>query len=269
MDEKQFAAVHNFQEYTTMKPLTRLLIVAIVSLTVLAGMALAGSWLVEQASAQTVDPVEVRERTISVSGQGQIMIEPDVAFVQVGVQSEGTTAVDAMAENNERMQAVISATLATGVDDEDVRTTVLRLNPVYDTRPNTAVTPTAAPIGYRATNMVQITVRDLEDLGDLLDAVVAAGGTTIENIHFDVSDINDALNQARAAAMNDARQKAELLVSLADARLGEVMSITEFTDRPLSPGRADLFVEEAVTAVPIQRGLERVEANVFVVWRIR
>jgi uncharacterized protein len=252
-----------------MERFTRLLIIAMISLAVLGGMAVGGGWLAEQANAQPVEPIEVRERTVSVSGQGRVMIEPDMALVQVGVQTEDTTAAEAMAENNERMQAVISATLATGVDEEDVRTTVVRLHPVYDDRNRTAVAPSPAPIGYRATNMVQITVRDLDNLGELLDAIVEAGGTTIENIQFDVNDIDEALNRAREAAMNDARQKAELLVSLADARLGEVMSITEFTDRPPAPIRADVFQEDAARAVPIQPGLERIEANVFVVWRIR
>jgi uncharacterized protein len=224
----------------------------------------------QQAHAQQVgEPGQVAERTVAVSGVGQVSARPDTAQIRIGVETEAETAAEAMAENSERMQAVISATLAAGVGEDDIRTQSIQLHPIYDQqRPGTGTPAAPRIVAYRARNIVQVTVRELDDLGGLLDDVVEAGGTTIEDIRFHVADMEDALNEAREAAMANARQKAELLTTAAGAEVGEVLTIMEFTDRPPFP-LAMPELERVTLDVPVQPGLELIEARVQVVWRIR
>jgi len=238
----------------------------------LAFAALAGVLLEQPALAQTDDTTESTaaaqetERLITVTGEGLVMARPDMATVRIGVQTEAETAAAALEQNNVRMNGVISATLDAGVDESDIQTAGLRLNPRYDSSEDGPPELT----GYLAANTVAITVRDLADLGTLLDTAVDAGGNTIEGIQFEISD-NDALRAgAREAAMAEAIAKAEQLTGLAGAELGEVVTIEELDGAPPRP--VTLQAEEAravADTVPIQAGQQTVEASVRVTWRIR
>jgi uncharacterized protein len=221
-----------------------------------------GNWFAGEAGAQT--ETEPTERLVNVTGYGRVAAPPDIAIIRVGVQTEAEKASEAMDENNLLMQAVISVTVEADVDEADLQTQGIRLNPVYTSSEGGAP---ASISGYQASNIVEVTVRDLDGLGALLDSIVEAGGNTIESIRFEVSDMREAMAQAREAAMNDARNKAEQLTSLADAELGDVLTITEFSQSPPIPVVSDTL--QAAEAVPIQPGLEYVETTVQVVWEIR
>jgi uncharacterized protein len=245
-----------------------ILLVTLLAVAGLVWAATSGSVPQQAHAQQVVEPVEVGQRTVTVSGVGRVSARPDTALIRIGVETEADTAAEAMSENSTRMQVVISATLATGVDEDDVRTQSIQLHPIYDQgRPGAAP---AAPriVGYRARNIVQVIVRNLDDLGALLDDVVEAGGTTIEDIRFEVADVEEALNEAREAAMADAQQKAELLTAAAGADVGEVLTIIEFSETPPIPMPMPALERQAMD-VPVQPGLEVIEARVQVVWRIR
>jgi hypothetical protein len=235
----------------------------LVTLSLLVGLGIA---LTLQPANQAVAQTEEESlRTIEVFGQGQVEAEPDRATVRLGVQTEADEAGATLEANNERMTAVISATLEAGIEENDIRTEGFRLNPVYDNAPNTQTRELA---GYRASNIVRITVRDLAMLGSLLDAVVEAGSNTIEGIQFEVSNEAELAAAAREAAMQDAQQKAEQLTELAGAELGPVHTILETGGaRPLTASVA----EEASLAadVPIATGTQTIQASVQVIWEIR
>lgn len=214
------------------------------------------------ATAQTTPDTDA-ERVIQVTGNGAVSAQPDIATVRLGVQTEADTAVDALDQNNVRMSDLISATLEAGVAEEDIQTQGLRLQPVYDRSDDTPELT-----GYRASNIVEVTIRDLDNLGATLDAAIAAGGNTIENIRFEVSDREELLAAAREAAMNDAIQKAEQLTALADAELGEVLTITELGGTGPVPVALER-VESESAAVPVSPGTQTIEANVQVSWRIQ
>jgi hypothetical protein len=203
-------------------------------------------------------------RTIEVSGVGQVEAAPDKAIVRLGVQTEAETAGAALTENSENMTAVISATVEMGIEEADIQTQGLSLQPVYERTPNTE---TPELTGYRASNVVQITVNDLSQLGELLDTAVAAGGNTIDGIQFEVSDRTALETEAREAAMQNAQQKAEQLVQLAGAELGPVQTIIETGGA--SPLTASYGREESLAAaVPIQPGTQFIQASVQVIWEI-
>jgi uncharacterized protein YggE len=244
------------------RKMTKVATIGSLLVVLLAAVLLGGNWFAGEAGAQTQP--ESTERLVNVTGYGRVAAQPDLAIIRVGVQTEADTAAEAMDENNTLMQAVISATVAAEIDEADIQTQGIRLNPVYGSSEGGAP---ANITGYQASNIVEVIVRDLDSLGTLLDSVVEAGGNTIESIRFEVSDMSELLAQAREAAMNDARNKAEQLTSLADAELGEVLTITEFSQSSPIPVVSDTIA--VGSAAPIQPGTEYVETTVQVVWRIQ
>lgn len=240
-------------------------IVSVLAIVLTLGFGLvAGQW-VSQSSGAAVAQEEAagRERVIEVTGQGGVSARPDIARVRLGVQTEGETAVNALDANNVRMQDVISATLEAGVAEEDVQTSGLSLQPVYEQTDDNQRQLT----GYRANNNIEITVRDLDGLGGILDAAVSAGSNTIQSIRFEISNPQSLQEQAREAAMENAIAKATQLTNLADAELGEVLTIHETSTAPGPVFRAE--TEEALSAdVPVQPGTETINVTVRVSWRI-
>lgn len=251
-----------------MKRVSRILTVAATAILMLTLGIWGSSWLDQQAQAQTEEEAAQEqastERTITVSGQGRISARPDTAVVRLGVQTQADTAQAALDENSANMQAVISTTLDAGIAEEDIQTQGIRLQPIYDRSEDEQQQPEVT--GYRASNTVEVTVRDLDNVGSVLDAVVEAGSNTIDSIRFEVSDTDEALAQAREAAVNNAREKAEQLTSLVDAELGEVITIRETGFTPPTPVALET-VERA--AVPVQPGTQFVEASVEITWLIR
>jgi uncharacterized protein len=133
--------------------------------------------------------------------------------------------------------------------------------------PAESTTPTQNPItGYRATNLVQVQVRDLSTLGSLIDAAVQAGSNQIQDISFTVSEPQSVLSAAREAAWTDAQQKAEELAELAGATLGPVLNISEFSQTPFATFQESAPLGVAADAVPIQPGTQQIQVNLQVVW---
>jgi uncharacterized protein YggE len=124
-------------------------------------------------------------------------------------------------------------------------------------------------VGYTAVNSVQVTIRNLETLGEVLDAAVKAGGNTVQAVSFDLSDKTTALDQAREAAVGDARHKAEQLARLANATLGPIVTISDASMYPIPYQPAvggDMALERM--AVPVSQGTQTINANIQVTWEL-
>jgi uncharacterized protein YggE len=194
-------------------------------------------------------------RTLNVNGTGQIFLSPDIAYIYIGVHTEEPTAADAVTANNEETQQVIEALKAAGVEAKDIRTTN------FSIWPNQQYGPDGQPTGtrYVVDNSVFVTVRELDNLGDLLDAAISAGANSINSIQFDVADKTDALKKAREEAVKDAKAQAQELADVAGMNLGEVQSISFYDSAPMpymnsyGKGGGGAAVSEAA-AVPIQPG---------------
>lgn len=229
---------------------------------------------VAYAQQSTIPDPNATVRSVSVSGSGQVNVQPDEAVVQVGVQTADAEAAAALSANSEQMQSLINALEENGVDPEDIQTQTIQLQPQYagttgDAPPQPLqMGETPEITGYIATNTVEVRARDLANLGSLLDTVIAAGGNQIEGIRFEVSNATDALESARETAWNDAQQKAAQLAQLADAELGAVLSISEFSRGPIPLAQPSAAVREA-SAVPIQPGTQDVGVELQVTWRLQ
>jgi hypothetical protein len=221
-------------------------------------------------AAQEGTGVDTTPRSISVSGVGQASAQPDIAIIQIGVQTQDEQANVALNENSQRMQAIVSALQNAGVATEDIQTEIIQLQPRFDEprllQPGASQTQSPELIGYIATNILEVRVTNLDQLGQLLDTAVQAGGNRIEGIRFELENPAEVVNQARQAAWEEARQKAEALANLAGEELNRVLSINESSNVPRP------FVQERLaadaTAVPIQPGTQTVEVAIQVTWSL-
>ena len=206
-----------------------------------------GPTTINQAAAPAV-------RTVSVSGSGQAFLEPDIAYIYLGVHTEKLTASEAVAENNTQTETMIQALRDFGIDAKDIRTTNFSIWPSDKYDPATGL-PTGEKT-YMVDNTVYVTVRELDRLGDLLDTVVTAGANTVNSIQFDVAEKDAALKDARAQAVKDAQSKAQELAEAAGLSLGEIHSIEFFDNQPypMFEGKGGGGRDVAASAVPIQPG---------------
>jgi len=218
-------------------------------------------------SAQDLTPAPT-ERTVTVTGTGSVSATPNLALVTLGVETDAAQAATALSQNNQQIQAVVTAVTNAGVAAADVQTRVVQLPPRYaQPEATTGQVPTPPTsrgqvVGYTALNMVEVRVRNVSQLGSLIDAAVTAGANRVEGINFQVENPTNLLTQARQAAWNDALNTARQLATLAGSGLGQVMTITESTTGPI-PVATDL---RQGGAVPISPGSVNVETTVRVTW---
>ncbi len=167
-------------------------------------------------------------RTISVNGTGQVTLNPDIAFISVGVQSQSEQVTNALSENNDKAQAVASALRELGIEDKDIQTSSFNIYPQQQYGPNGEATSTT----YVVNNTVYVTVRDLQMMGSLLDVVVRTGANSINGVSFDVQDKSKAVSEARRLAVESARGQADEMAQTAGVTLGELQTMSVYSSQP-------------------------------------
>ncbi len=208
------------------------------------------------------------DRTLNVTGLGQVDITPDIAYIYIGIHTEGASASDAVKANNTQTEVLINALTESGVDAKDIRTTN------FGIWPSTQYGPDGQALGtvYMVDNTVYVTVRELDGLGDLLDSAIEAGANSINSIQFDLADKTEALKEARADAVKNASEQAAELADAAGVQLGEIVNVTYFDSQPYpysvgkGGGGGGAGIE---AAVPIQPGQLSITANVSLTYEIK
>ncbi len=206
-------------------------------------------------------------RSITVSGTGEVHAEPDIATVSTGVEVRGETVAEARAGAVEAANAVIAALRAHGVEESDVRTVDFYVYPEYDYRDETP-----RVIGYVFSNTIEVTVRDVEAVGDIIDAVAAAGGDAVRfgGISFSHADPGALTEEARELAVADARAKAEQLAELTGVTLGSIVTVVETSWAAPFVGlgpRAEFAADDSF-GTSIQPGTSAVRVTVQAAWEI-
>jgi uncharacterized protein YggE len=210
----------------------------------------------------TAQQTDSTTRTVQVTGMGEVQVVPDTAVIQLGVQTEGKTAQAALSQNSTEMQAIMDALEKAKVSSDNIQTQTVRLSPRYESNNSTN---SRTLVGFTASNIVEVRTTDLSSLGTLLDQAVKAGANTIENISFEVNNSEKLSDQARQAAVENARHKAEQLAKLTDATLGPVLKIQE-TSSPPTPIVQQVAAPAA--AVPISPGSQNISVEVQVTWTL-
>ena len=205
------------------------------------------------------------ETTINLTGIGKVDHAPDTAMISVGVQIEAKTAADAMQQQATTMNGVFAAVKAAGIADRDMQTGNLSLNPVYE-YPNNA---RPRLTGYQASNQLMIKVRKLDTLGKTLDAVVKAGGNTINGVTFSVDQPEKFQNDARVEAIKDAAAKAELYAKAVGYKVKRIVTISEIDYSPQPMPMMQMRMQDmAAEATPIAAGEVSLRQTVNVMFEL-
>lgn len=204
-----------------------------VLLGLLVILALTGGWQPQAVSAQPpanqpVAPVQQTSacdtwRTVTVSGAAVINVTPDRALIQLGVQTNGQTPDGTQTANFLAMQRVMNSIKSLGVDAKDIATDYYIVYPVYDDYNSLYIK------GYRLSNTLSITLRDISLVDDVIIEALKAGANEVQQVQFYSSELRKYRDQARQLAVIAATEKAQALADAAGTSTGCVISIDENT----------------------------------------
>jgi len=164
------------------------------------------------------------QKVVRVIGTSEVKVVPDRAVIQLGVQKQAPNAVAAKRSADEAARKILTALNTNGVNEKDVQTTYLSLQPESYTRKGIRISY------FVAQETLTVTVRDLQKLDSLLEALVRAGGNRIDSIGYETSDLRKYRDQARDLAVKAAREKAEALAKTLGQDIGRAHSIEEVSD---------------------------------------
>jgi len=206
---------------------------------------------------------------IRLIGSGKVTLTPDIAYVTIGVHTEGKDASQAVSENNSQTQAVIDALEKSDIASEDIQTTNFSIYPQQQLDDRGQPT---GEITYIVNNSVYITVRDLESIGDVLNVAVEAGANQISGIQFDISDAEYALAEAQEMAVANAQAQAENLAQASNLVLGDIQNISTFggaTPYLKYDGIGGGAAVMEAASVPVSSGQMIISVEVSVIYEIR
>jgi uncharacterized protein YggE len=233
-----------------------------------AGLLLAGSIAVNEVYSTVnrqvaAEEVKQTEKIISVTGDGQIDATPDIAYIQVGVITENTDSKVAQQKNKASMINVMSALKPYNIDKKDIKTVSYYINPNYSYKDNVSKLE-----DYTVTNTVKITVKNLDNVGAILDATSDAGTNTSGNIQYDVADKTNLYNKALADAVKKAKGKAQAIATAAGVKLGSPSSIDETSQSTIYPIMYDRVALKSSAAndatTPTEQGTMTIKASVSI-----
>jgi uncharacterized protein len=221
------------------------------------------AWAAAQVPQPRPPPAAVVQRTLRVTGEGEVSVRPDVAVVTAGVEAEGKDLAAVTADVNAQMRKVLAALGQVGVAEKDVLTTRHDIQVNRPWRDGVQ-----GPIsGYTVAQEVRVTVRDLTKLGAVLDRVVAAGANALRGLSFEKESPVPERAAALAAAVRAAKVKAEAVAKAAGVQLGEVLTVSETATVQPFPNVRMAMAQDAGGAAP-SAGDVRISAAVEVVFGI-
>lgn len=210
-------------------------------------------------------------RVISVSAQGKTIVSPDVAVASFSVITQGKNPEELVAQNNDKMAAVVQFVKSQGVEDRDVKTTNYNLRPDYGYDENTR---RSFIVGYTITQTVTVKMRDFGKIAPIIAGLAPLGINQIGGINFEIEDVEKFLAIARSEAFGRAKAKAAEMAAQNGARLGRVVSISEsttyyprFATLEAAKGIGD-GAPATVSLPEIEPGTQEVTANVSVTYEL-
>ena len=212
-------------------------------------------------------PAAAEDERLVLTAEGEVRVEPDIATVQIGVETDGDTAAEALAINAAAAEKVIAALKEAGIAAPDIQTSRFGISPIYADRKSYSSGEDGPTVqGYRVTNMVSARTGDLDGLGGVLDRVVSVGANQIRGIHFGLADDTRAMDEARRRAVAEALRRAQLYAEAAGVKLGGIVAIEEFGGHG-GPVMAEARMA-ASAAPPIEAGSLSISVQVRVSWEI-
>jgi len=201
---------------------------------------------------------------LTVHGHTEMKVKPDIAYVNIGVVTQARDSAQAVQDNAARATALLKALKQAGTADKDIQTQFYGVQPQYDYNSSPAVLT-----GYQVTNSVQVTVRDLTKVGQVIDKAAQAGGNQVNGVTFDLADRTQAEGQALAMAVTEARAKANVMAQAAGVSLGRLLNLSEGTAatfQPMMLERPMLMKAAAESSTPVSPQEITVTADVTAVY---
>ena len=203
------------------------------------------------------------KNTISVKGEGKIYTKPDIAIVNLSVVTEGRNIKEVQEENSEKMNDVIEFLKGFNVEEKDIKTINYRLYPRY----NYENRKVPQIIGYEITQTLEVKIKNMEKIGEILERSVSAGVNQVSSLKFGIDKDQELKEQARDIAIKDAKQKAKKLASQLGVKLVKLSGFDEGTsfDYPIY---RELGMGGAAEAPQIEVGENEILVNVTLIYEI-
>lgn len=222
-------------------------------------------------------------RSFGVTGEGKVTTVPDVAVFSASVITQGGNDIAGIQkQNTDKMNAIITFLKKNGVEEKDIKTTNYNLNPRYQSyrcEPNpfggVVACPPASIIGYEINQSVEVKVRDFAKAGEMLAGVSESGANSVSRINFTVDDRAKLEAEARALAVKEAKEKAQIIAKAGGFRVGDLLSIDDYYDPyPMYDSRMGMggaeSMEMAVASAPaIEPGSEEIIVRVNARYEIK
>ena len=164
----------------------------------------------------------IAETKIIVDGTGEVRVSADTAVISMGVNARNKDVLKAQQEVNETIAAIRKALIAQGVKEENINTELINIYAMYDYQ-NDREQLTA----YNASSTLAVRVTDMESVGTMIDAAVAAGANTLNGVSFSASDTEEAKAEAMKKAVEDAKKKAEILAEASGLKITGIETISQ------------------------------------------
>lgn len=208
------------------------------------------------------------KNTISVAGEGKVVAKPDIGQVDLSVISDAATVAAAQKNNTDKMNKITQAMKDTGIKEEDLKTTSYNISPSYQYTGGKSVI-----IGYEVTQTMEVKIRDLAKVGDILGQAAAAGANQVGSLTFTFDDLEKVKREARQKAIVNARQKAQDLAKSLGVTLGKITSFSESVADgsmpvPMYSANEALGMGGGAAAPDIQTGQNEVLVNVNIAYEI-
>ena len=210
-------------------------------------------------AAQTLVPVQpITGTRVDISATGEVNRVPDIAVISAGVVNRAQTASAAIQQNSERMNRVRAALRRAGIEDRDIQTSSLNLNPDYRYQENQPPVLT----GYQASNTLSIRFRDIRNTGKILDALVAEGANQISGPNLMIDKPDEALDEARMKAVALGQARAQIYARALGKRVVRLISVSESGSHGIQPPMPYAVAMESRQATNrIEPGEQKVEVT--------
>ncbi len=164
--------------------------------------------------------------TVSFSGEGKVVAKPDIAKISLSIVTDALTSKTAQDENSNKSKALTDYLKKQNVDDKDIKTTGYNIYPQYK-YPQYGGQPTIT--GYQVNQSLEIKIRNLDNVSNVLDGVVSAGANQIGGLSFEIDNPDALKAEARAKAIANAKKKANELQNQVGISLGKIINFSENT----------------------------------------
>jgi len=213
------------------------------------------------------------QNTITVSGEGKIFVKPDVAVVEMSVVTQHKDVKMVQSENDKKMQQVVNFLKESGIEEKDIKTLQYNLQPQYDySWCRVTEYPVYCPpklVDYILTQSVQVKIRDLSRLGEIVGNLASVGINQISSIDFIIDKESEFQAQARKEAIANAQKKAFSIAEAANVKLGKIVGISESINN-IIPRTLDFTKQsvESAAGAPIETGSNEIIVNISLTYEL-